>query len=115
MRLLSIFTRKRSVKPEKFQLLQELIAVLKSIKSNIHDDADCTWSYYESPQKAHDEINQYITELEMGNIDSLPEISVHFSPTSAYQELSLQNNWSKEYLELSSQFDRIQRKLKNCS
>jgi hypothetical protein len=115
MTLLSIFNRKNTSKPDKTKLIQKLIKVLKAIKANIHDDADCTWSYYETPQKARNEIDQYISELEKGNINSLPEISVHFAPTSAYQELSLQNNWSKEYLKLSTQFDKIQGGLKNCS
>ena len=101
--------------PDKDQLLQELIAILKAIKANIHSDSDCSWSYYETPQQVHDEIDHYISELEMGNSASIEDISVHFAPTAMFQELSLQNNWSKEYLLISSQFDKIVKELKKCS
>lgn len=102
--------------PYQFErLTKELIAVLLAVRAKIHNNSDCVWSYYESPQQAQNEIDQYISDLGKGNIDSLTEISVHFAPTSAYQELSLQNGWSDEYLNLAEKFDNIHAMLKSCS
>jgi hypothetical protein len=99
----------------KKELCQELIEILKSIRKNIKDDAECIWSYYENPRQAHNEIDKYIIELETENISSLSEIQVHFAPTSAYQELAMQNGWSDDYMKLATKFDIIDDKLKNCS
>jgi len=100
--------------PDKTKLTLELIEVLKAVKANIKDDADCIWSYFETPQDAQNEIDRYVAELEKGNLNSLHEISVHFAPTAGYQELSLQNGWSNEYIKLSERFDKIESGLKNC-
>lgn len=96
-------------------LANDLIEILKRVRVNVGNDSDCNWSYYESPQDVHKEIDKYISELKNGNLDSLSEIRMHFAPTSGYQELSMQNNWSKEYLELADKFDLIESKLRNFS
>jgi len=98
--------------PDKTHLTEELIKILKEVKANIHDDADCMWSYFETPQDARNEIEQYVAELEAGNISSLQDIRLHFAPTAGYQELSIQNGWSNEYIKLSDRFDKIESELK---
>jgi hypothetical protein len=114
MNLFRLFYKKKT-NHDKMQLTHELIGVLEAVKANIRDDSDYMWSYFETPQQARTEIDQYVAELEVGNISSLPDISTHFAPTSGYQELSLQNGWSDEYMKLAGRFDNIQSKLKNCS
>lgn len=96
-------------------LLNDLIDILKTIKTNVGNESDCTWSYYQSPQEVHSEIDKYISELESGDPGSLNEISAHFSPASGYQELSMQNNWSDAYLELAERFDMIASQLSKFS
>ena len=96
-------------------LTNDLIEILRTVKTKIGVDSDCDWSYYESPLDAHREIDKYISELQNGDLSSLDEIKMHFAPTSAYQELSMQNNWSEEYLKLADKFDLIESKLSNFS
>jgi hypothetical protein len=112
MNLFRLFYKKKT-NHDKIQLTQELIGVLKAVKANIRDDSDCMWSYFETPHQARNEIDKYVTELEVGNISSLVDLSTHFAPTSGYQGLSLQNGWSDEYMKLAERFDNIQSKLKN--
>ncbi len=114
MNLFNLFNKKIDT-PDKMQLAQELISILKTVRVNISDDSDCDWSYFETPQQARSEIDQYIVELKNANMASLPDISTHFAPTAGYQELSLQNGWSDQYIELADKFDTIHSKLKNCS
>ncbi len=113
MNLFRLFYKKKT-NHDKIQLAQELIGILKAVKANIHEDSDCMWSYFETPHQAQNEIDQYVAELEVGNLSSLIDISTHFAPTSGYQELSLQNGWGDEYMKLSERFDKIQSKLMNC-
>lgn len=96
-------------------LLNDIIGILKTVKANVGNESDCNWSYYQSPQEVHSEIDKYIAELERGNPGPLSEIRIHFAPASGYQELSMQNNWSEEYLELAERFDMIESQLSKFS
>lgn len=86
-------------------LANDLIEILQTIKAKVHINSICDWSYFNSPEDVHKEIDRYISELKNGNLASLNEIKMHFAPTSGYQELSMQNNWSAEYLKLAEKFD----------
>ncbi|MFT3911431.1 MAG: hypothetical protein QM737_18555 [Ferruginibacter sp.] len=86
--------------------------MLTIVESYIKDDSDLTWVYYETPAEMRNEIDKYILELGKGNIESLDEISMHFSPTAAYQEHSMANNWTDEYHKLAEKFDNIYEALK---
>lgn len=96
-------------------LTKELIEILVAVRAKIDNGSDCDWSYFQSPQEAHNEIDKYISELQNGDLGSLSVISMHFAPTAGYQELSIQNNWSDEYLQLADKFDLIETKLSNFS
>lgn len=92
--------------------IHQLIDILLNIKEHIKDESDCVWIYYETPEQIRDEINKYILELENGNMQSLDEINIHFLPTAAYQEHSMSNGWSDEYIKLAGEFDSIYNALK---
>lgn len=92
--------------------IDQLIDILLEIKEHIKDESDCIWTYYETPEQIRDEINKYILELENGNMQSLDEINMHFLPTAAYQEHSMSNGWSDEYIKLAGEFDEIYNALK---
>ncbi|MBN8688221.1 MAG: hypothetical protein J0M10_14440 [Chitinophagales bacterium] len=96
-------------------LINDLINILKAVKAKVGKDSDCTWSYFKSAQDVHAEIDKYISELEKGNTGSLSEIRIHFAPASGYQELSMQNNWSEEYLALAGRFDILATQLSKFS
>lgn len=76
-------------KKSKSQLIQELIEMLLIVKDKL------------------------ISELKTGNKQSLDEVSVHFAPTAAYQEHSMANGWSDEYLKIAEEFDHIKEMLQN--
>ena len=95
------------------QLIKEVIQILLKVKDNIKDNSDCIWTYYETSQLMHNEIDKYVLELEKDSTIFLDEICMHFSPTAAYQEHSMANDWSNEYLKLAERFDKVYEAIKN--
>ncbi|MDB5257075.1 MAG: hypothetical protein JWM14_1770 [Chitinophagaceae bacterium] len=89
-----------------------LIEMLKLIKSRTGKDADTSWSSYDDPQEIRDELDEYISKLTAGNEEVLDTLNLLFAPTSTFQELSIANNWSDEYLAMAEEFDKLFEKLK---
>ncbi|MBC7487821.1 MAG: hypothetical protein H7282_13845 [Cytophagaceae bacterium] len=84
-----------------------LIEMLKQIKSRTGKDADTSWSSYDDPQEIREELDEYISQLTEGNEEVLNTLNLLFAPTSTFQELSIANNWSDEYLAMAEEFDKI--------
>ncbi len=89
-----------------------LIEMLKQIKSRTGKDADTSWSSYDDPQELRDELDEYISQLTDGNEEVVDTLNLLFAPTSTFQELSIANNWSDEYLTMAEEFDKIYEKIK---
>ncbi|WP_343636128.1 hypothetical protein [Fluviicola sp.] len=84
-----------------------LLQILEIIKSTINPETELIFSYFESVEKLIRELDELSEAVKNGNLESLEELSMHFAPTSSFQELSIQNGWSDEYLKLAESFDRI--------
>lgn len=97
------------------QLSTEAISILKIIKSKITDDSDFTWVPYTNAEDLRREIDKYVVQLEIKSGYDLEEIYSHFLPTSTFQEHSMSNAWSDEYMELAEKFDEIYKQLKKIS
>ena len=52
-------------------------------------------------------MNNLKIRLKKADKEILQNIKVDFLPTGLFQELSLLNRWSKDYLKLSKRFDLI--------
>jgi hypothetical protein len=89
-----------------------LIEMLKQIKSYTGKDTDTSWSTYDDPQEVRDELDEYIAKLTDGNESVIDTLNILFAPTSTFQELSIANNWSDEYLAMAEEFDKIYERLK---
>jgi len=89
-----------------------LIEMLKQIKSRTGKDADTSWSTYDDPQEVREELDEYISKLTEGNEEVMDTLNLLFAPTSTFQELSIANNWSDEYLAMAEEFDKIYEKIK---
>ncbi|HSZ72925.1 MAG TPA: hypothetical protein VK750_09630 [Cytophagaceae bacterium] len=92
--------------------ITRLIEMLKQIKSYTGKDADTSWSSYDDPQELRDELDEYVTKLTDGNEEVIDTLDILFAPTSTFQELSIANNWSDEYLAMAEEFDKIYERLK---
>jgi hypothetical protein len=92
--------------------ITRLIEMLKLIKSRTGKDADTSWSSYDDPQELREELDEYISQLTNDNEEVLDTLNLLFAPTSTFQELSIANNWSDEYLAMAEEFDKIYEKVK---
>jgi len=94
-------------------MTQELIEILNKVKGRFTDDSDLLWTSYKTAKELRDELDVYIEQLGKGDKSCLENLNMHFLPTSTFQEHSLQNDWTNEYMKLSEKFDSIYVKMKN--
>lgn len=87
--------------------LNELLVLLEQVRSKITDGSDMLWGWYETPGQLRSDLEQYVRQLAEADPSCLKEIRLLFLPTSVLQEHSIQNGWSKEYVALASDFDRL--------
>lgn len=90
----------------------EIIKLGEIIKSKIASDTDLMWTHYNSIEELIAEIDFNSKLLEDNNEQGLEFFLMSFLPTGTFQEISMQNGWSEEYLKLASQFDTIYENLK---
>ncbi|MEO7211946.1 hypothetical protein [Mucilaginibacter sp.] len=92
---------------------QKIIEILSVIRSKINDQTDFLYTYWGCATDALTDIENCISKLEYENAQILPEINVLFAATGQFQELSMLNGWSDEYLKLAARFDICYHKLKS--
>lgn len=93
-------------------IAKRLIDIINQVKKNISHDSDMTYCYYNSPSDLIAVLDNYIQEIQRGNIKVIDDLSVEFAATSSLQEHSLGNGWSDEYLIIAEEFDKIKRLVK---
>lgn len=93
-------------------MTEQIINILLKIRERITDDSDLVWTSYETADELKNEIDKYVLELRDGNEKLIKNLNIHFLPTSTFQEHSIQNGWTDEYIKLAAHFDEILNKLK---
>ena len=94
-------------------MIQELIDILSCVKAKFSDNSDMDWTTYEKAKEVRDELDDCIEKLSQDDKNCLDNLNIHFLPTSTFQEHSIQNDWTKEYMLLSEKFDRIYNTMKD--
>lgn len=92
--------------------MKEIIKLAEIIKSRITLDTNLMWTYCTSIEELITEIDFNIKFLEINDEQGLEFFQLSFLPTGTFQEISIQNGWSEEYLKLASQFENIYKNLK---
>lgn len=90
----------------------ELIAIMELVMSKITNESDMMWTAYDSAEELREEIEVYIAQLRSDDLGSINDLNMHFAPASTFQDHSIQNGWSGEYLKIATKFDKLYRKLK---
>lgn len=85
----------------------EIIKLVEIIKSKITSDTDLMWTHYSTIEELITEIDFNSKLLKVNNKQGLEFFRMSLLPTGTFQEISMQNGWSQEYLKLASQFDII--------
>ncbi len=94
-----------------FNDIQKVIDILNVIKNKINDQTEMLYTFWENPQEAVEEINDCVQKLQAGDTETLRIVNMLFAPTSSFQEMSMQNGWSDEYLKMGEEFDEIYERL----
>ena len=94
-------------------MTQNLIDILNNVKEKFTDNSDMIWTSYETAKEVRNELDSCIEQLDNGDKSCLETLNMHFLPTSTFQEHSMQNGWTNEYIKLSEIFDSIYAKIKN--
>ncbi|WP_299123580.1 hypothetical protein [uncultured Winogradskyella sp.] len=95
------------------QLYSELIGLLNSILERQNEESDYLHSNFNNHEEFLTYINKIKSKLKSNNKTTLENLELDFLPTSTFQELSISNDWSKDYLKLSKRFDLIHQVLTN--
>lgn len=102
--LFNLFKKPKQLRPED---QKELLQILEAIKTTLTPETSLILADFESVEKLIEELDQMSEGIILGKIECLEDLNIHFLPTSGFQELSIENGWSDEYLKLSESFDRI--------
>ena len=86
---------------------REIIYLLTEIKAKITDDSDVVWTRFNTVDELREHNDNHILRLNEGDKKVINDINVDFGPTSTFQELSIQNGWSEDYIILASKFERL--------
>ena len=89
------------------QSAEELIDILEQVKERFTDNSDMVWTTYNTASEVRNELSLYIKQLYQGDKSCLETLQLHFLVASTFQEHSMQNGWSDEYMKLADKFDKI--------
>lgn len=93
-------------------MIKDATEILLKVRDKITDDSDMVWTSFETADELRKEIDGFISRLNHADKEVVKDIYVHFLPTSTFQEHSMQNGWTEEYMKLAERFDRIYDKQK---
>lgn len=94
------------------QLIKEAIDILQAARKKITDSSDLMWTSFETAEEFRVDIDQCIDGLKNRDTKLLDSAYAHFQPAFDLQEHAMQNNWSSEYHQLASRFDKLYEQLK---
>jgi hypothetical protein len=83
----------------------ELLIIIYKIALKINSRTKLFYSGYESSESASNEIENYIKRIRKNDISVIEELKLRFAPTGKFQELSMENDWGNEFIEMSKIFD----------
>ncbi|MBE9584992.1 hypothetical protein IM792_11080 [Mucilaginibacter sp. JRF] len=98
---------KRDKKQNAINDFYAIASLLEKVLSKIDDQTDIIYTHFEEADDLIKHITKLIGKLKAFDYDPLDTVNIDFAPTGLYQELSMQNNWSDEYLRMAREFDKI--------
>ncbi len=89
-----------------------LVHVLESAIELISlPDNDFFWSSWDGPEEAVVEITDLISLIKRGCLPERVRVSVLFSPTGSFQEVSLSSGWADPFLKVAEKYDQVEKLL----
>lgn len=82
-----------------------MIEVLMTIKEKINANTNLFYCGFDTVKELMESIDTDLNNLRYENIEYFEGIKNRFLPTVDFQELSIDNGWADEYIDLASKFD----------
>jgi hypothetical protein len=95
-------------------LFEHAEQILLSVRRFATDDSDVVWTTWDTPTQMRAEIDACLEKIRKHNIEGIKRAAFFFLPTSDFQEHSISNGWTDEYMRLSTLFDQVDQSLKGC-
>lgn len=86
--------------------IDKMIEILMTLREKISEQTNLVYSGFDTIDDLMKHIDDSLNYLRYENIEYFESIKCDFSPTSLYQELSLDNDWGDEFIELAGEFDK---------
>ncbi len=88
--------------------IKEIISLLKIIRGYVNiENSNVIMSTFNTNKDVINTIDNHIARLSESDFSKINELIVLFLPTSDFQEISISNGWSKEYLRIAREFDNL--------
>lgn len=91
---------------------QKIKRILEQIKNWTTLETDTSWAGYENAEEFLVDLNYDIEKINFCDFATLDKLEIEFAPASTYQEISLSNGWSNNFLKIAEDFDSLNKKLK---
>jgi hypothetical protein len=89
-------------------LVQQTAAELKKIEHAIHNNkTPATWPGAYSSEALQEEIRKDISAIKHCSYAALEKLRMAFAPTYTYHDLSINQAWSEDYLQMAERFDEL--------
>ncbi len=86
---------------------KELITLLETIESKITSETNIVWAKYDTIEELLEELEKIKIGVRSQNPEAIEDLKTLFAPTGSFQEMSIDNGWGDEYIELSEKFDQL--------
>lgn len=97
--------------PEITPALQRIIEIIGFVQLRINRETDLMWTPYDNAHQLLSILEPELEELKQGNLKSLPEYKLRFSPAGLFQEIATTNGWGDEFVKLADEFDFLMNKV----
>ena len=92
--------------------MKEIIAILTEIIEIIKTSPGyLDWSGYRTIGEPIEELTAHIERLKQNDLSGIPQLKMLFGPTGPLQELSIDNGWAYQFLDLAKRFDHAVAKI----
>ena len=90
----------------------QMLAVLGATRAFVSMSPNEGWPD-ENPSECAEILDKIMAHIIDPDKNQLPDSgSIQFAPTGPIQEIAMSNGWDNEYMELSTQYDKLETKLK---
>ncbi len=84
---------------------EKLVEIIEIIKGKIVPETDIVWTRYNSVAELEIDLEKLILGIRANDRETYSKLETLFGPTGSFQELSIDNGWGEEFIQLSISFD----------